>query len=310
MAKEQSQSLVDILATAAAGGGKQLLSPQEMIQNLQGQGYQIIKKDPLRQTLPYKIDATWAERAKGIKTLRFGVVSDTHLGSQKQQLTFLNQFYDKCEGLGIKDIFHGGDLFDGDGSVYRGQQYDLFKFGADAQLDYGIVNYPHRKGITTHVVAGNHDWSFWKRGGFDILSRLSGARPDIKYLGSTAAVVIYGGLKIQVTHGSGGGTYARSYRLQRLIENFTPENKPEIFLLGNFHNWAQVPMVRNVNGWQLGCFQAQTDFEKSKGLFPEIGGLIIEIDVNDLTKRGERPIGQIAFRQEIVPFYVPKSHDW
>lgn len=282
---------------------------QEMVEALQQAGYRIIKEDPvLARQQAVKFRSLGTQRWEGGKTLRFGAVSDTHIGSRHQQLTFLNTFYDRCVERGIDSVFHAGDLFDGNGRVYRGQEYDLFLFGYDKQLDYGVEHYPKRDGVTTYVIAGNHDWSFYKSQGADILAALAERRPDIKYLGPMGAKVEPDGLKVQITHGRGGSTYARSYRIQRLIENFTPEQKPEVFLLGNFHNWAPVPMVRNVIGWQMGCFQSQTDHEKALGLFPEIGGLILEIDYG--SKGADRPKGIVAFRDEIIPFYVPKESDY
>lgn len=301
--------LARLLSGAAAASGRPLL-PEEMIQHLQERGYRIVREDPIQaRKQPFVLKATkMASRWKGGKTLRFGVVSDTHLGSQKQQLTFLHNFYDRAAERGIATILHVGDLVDGDGRVYPGQEYDLFLHGYDRQLSYAAEHYPRREGIETYLIAGNHDWSFHQRKGADILAALAERRKDIKYLGPLAAQLDIDGIRIQLTHGKGGLTYARSYRAQRMIEAFTPENKPHLFFLGDRHSWNHLPNYRNVVGWQVGCWQSQTEHEKRLGIFPEIGGLFVEVDYG--TEGADRPGGIVAVRDEVATYFVPLERDY
>lgn len=285
---------------------------QELIHTLQGKGYRIVREDPIREAgqRAVKIQTISRQRWKDGKTLKFAVVSDSHFGSQCQQPTYLQAFYDRVVAEGIDTVFHGGDLFDGDGRVYHGQEFDLFLFGYDRQLAYGVENYPKRPGVTTYVIAGNHDWSFYQRGGADIVKALCEERKDLRYLGPMSGFVELGDtkIKVQLTHGKGGSAYAKSYRVQRQIENFAPEHKPELFFLGNFHSWCCVPMTRNVYGWQIGCFQSQTEFEKRLGLYPEVGGLIVEVSYG--TQGADRTNGIVEVRGTVVPFFVPKAKDF
>ena len=93
--------------------------------------------------------------------VRFGVLGDTHLCSKEEKLDELVSFYDICRKMGVKTVFHAGDIVDGWG-VYRGQQAEVHTFGAKGQADYVIKNYPQVAGITTHFITGNHDASWWK----------------------------------------------------------------------------------------------------------------------------------------------------
>lgn len=304
------------------------ISPEEMVERLQDQGWRIEKEDPAaprKHSLVVQPYARW----EGGYTLKFAVVSDTQLGSRKQQLTFLNQCYDRFVDRGITEVFHAGDLVDGDGRVYPGQQYDLFVHGYKRQLEYVAAHYPKRKEIMTHVISGNHDWSFWQRGGADIIAALAEKRDDILYLGSKSALVTMtpkgakegkeqGGVSIQLMHPKSGLTYARSYRLQKIIEQMAPATKPDMMFAGDKHSWAHVPMYRNVDGWSVGCFQAQTDYEKALGLYPEIGALIVEVDygTKGADRREQRKPGHegrvsmVAVRWEILPMYVPLEDDY
>jgi predicted phosphodiesterase len=309
MAKKSGgdQELLKLLM--GAGAEKQLLSPAEMVRHLQEQGYRIVKDDPERErrhTLQVKefSKARWA----GGHVVKFGAISCTHLGSRNQQLTFLESFYDRMVDEGISTVLHSGDVSDGDGRVYRGHEFDLFAHGFDRQADYVIEKYPRREGVKTYAISGNHDWSFYQRGGSDILLKVAGKRSDFEYLGPMAAQITLGGVKVQLTHGTGGGAYARSYKQQKRIEQFAPEQKPEVYLLGHYHSWSHLPMYRNVVGWQMGCFQSQTEFLKRLGLYPELGGLILTIYCG--TDGADRPNGFVRVVDEIVPFYVPKENDF
>jgi hypothetical protein len=90
--------------------------------------------------------------------------------------------------------------------------------------------------------------------------------------------------------------------MQKIIEQFAPEKKPHVLLLGHYHVPCHLPGYRNVEGLQLPCFQSQTPYMKGKGLYPFVGGEIIEFTRNKK--------GLTSFKYEIVPFYVPNRGDF
>jgi len=305
--KNEELDLVRLLM--GAGGEKQLLSPREMIHNLQEQGYKIVKRDIHEERRKkWQITGLAEKRYNGTKRLRFGVFGDPHLCNKHQQLTYLRLFYDRLASEGIKTVLCTGDVFDGNGSVYKGQEFDLFLRGYDAELDYVTENFPARNGITTYMIAGNHEWSFYKSDGADICAALEERRKDIVYLGPLSAKVTLDGLTVQLIHPKGGLTYARSYRMQKIIEQITPGEKPQILFWGGRHSWDHLPMYRNVYAWMLGCFQSQTDHEKALGLYPELGGLIVDVEYG--SPGADRPNGIVLVKPELVPFYTPKARDY
>lgn len=277
------------------------VSEATMLEHLLLRGYQLVK-EAVVENLEYHVDTS---RFKGDK-VRFGIVSDTHLCSKYQQLTFLNQAYDYFAENGITDVIHAGDMLAGNGKVYRGQVYELFRQGADEAMEYAIAHYPKRDGITTHVIAGNHDLSFLASDGLDIIKAICGRRDDLNYLGHYSATVTFGKLKVGVHHGEGGVSYARSYKLQKLIEQLAPENKPHIFVLGHYHISCELPMYRNVYGIMLPCFEAQTPYLVRKGLYPELGFYVMEATMNPV----DREDGTTGFNAEFHPFFVPKKNDY
>jgi len=232
---------------------------------------------------------------------KIGIVSDTHLGSKYQQLTYLHTAYKLMADMGITEVLHGGDLVDGQ-RIYRGQEYEIFCHGADAQADYAIEQYPRVDGITTHLIGGNHDDSHWKLAGVDVCARVAAKRDDIIYHGMHGAYIEIDGILFYLHHGASGSSYARSYRLQKMIEQIAPDQKPNVLLEGHYHTQAILPMYRNVYAIQLPCFQAQTPFEKRRGLYPEVGFVILEFMVNGG--------GLARVKVETIPFFVHKENDY
>jgi len=272
-----------------------------LIGALQQRGFAVVKQSPVKVDQRIRV-AT--DRFEGDEYI-FGLVSDSHFGSQYQQLTHLRSAYALFEQEGIRDIYHAGDSSDGQ-NVYRGHRYEIFIHGADAQRDYIIEHYPTYDGCTTHMIGGSHDQDHWKRAGSEILKDVARERPDIKYYGFFGAFIDIGPISAYLMHGSGGVAYARSYRMQKIIEQFAPEDKPDLLFLGHYHVPCHLPMYRNVEGFMLPSFQSQTPYLRAKGLFPAIGAMIIKMRINDF----DRKDGIVMVEPKYVPFYIPKEKDW
>jgi predicted phosphodiesterase len=270
---------------------------RELIDELKERGYFVSKVPKTVSGKTFEADFT---KMAGRK-YRFGVLSCSHLGSKYQQLSHLYTFYKLCKRRRIAEVLHCGDLVDGE-KMYRGQEYELFLHGADAQTQYAVDNYPKFKGIKTRVIMGNHDESFWKHSGFNVVEAVCRERDDMEYLGDYLAYMKVDGLDVAIMHGSGGVAYARSYKLQKIIEQMSPEKKPHMLFVGHWHIVNHLPAYRNVEGFSMGAFQAQTPYLVRKGLTPNIGGILVEIRVDDS--------GILSVKTEWVPFYVPKKNDF
>lgn len=218
---------------------------------------------------------------KGNK-IKFGFLTDTHLGSLKANEKLLNSAYDIFEQEGIDRVFHGGDLTDGE-HVYRGQEFELKILGFEAQVEYVVNAYPERKGIETHFIAGNHDESFWRRAGADIGLHIAKKRSDMIYLGMCEADINIQmrdvGIKLRLWHPTLGTAYAISYQSQRYIESLSGGKKPNILGIGHFHK-AEYLFYRNIHAIQGGCVEFQTRFMASRKISAMMGFWIIEASIN------------------------------
>ena len=231
---------------------------------------------------------------------KVGIVSDTHFGSDQQQPRMLDQMYDAFEREGVRQVYHAGDLLTGI-DVYRGQAQEIFLHTMDEQVDYAIERYPRRDGIKTSIIAGNHDLSCTLRGGLDPLRAVAAARDDITYLGPLSAWVYFGPLSLYLLHPKGGLAYAVSYKLQKLIESFEGGRKPNVVVCGHWHKQAFV-IERHVFGILPGCFEAQTTFERGLMLQPQLGGVVLDIEVRE---------EEIAYTvsPKWMHFFVPRDKD-
>lgn len=272
----------------------------EALKKLQREGY-TVTKEQRRTDIERNVDLS-PFRGDWYKV---GLVSDMHLGSKYQQITHLHATYDHFQEEDVDVVLNAGDITDGQ-KVYRGQEMELFKHGADAQMEYAIEMYPQRDGITTYFVDGNHDNKHYKTAGIEVGKWISKERDDMKHLGVHGANVNVHGLEFYLMHGSGGVAYARSYKMQKIIEQIAPGDKPHFLILGHYHVQNILTRYRNVVGIQMPCFQAQTPYLKKKGKNPEVGAYILHFKIDE----DAEPRGVGALKFEPIQFYRTLEEDY
>lgn len=238
----------------------------------------------------------------GTETIRFAIMGDTQFGSKYAQISYLHNFYDLCEKLGITDIYHTGDITDGL-KMRKGHEFELYEHSADGQLEDVIMNYPKRDGITTHFITGNHDASLYKLAGYDIGRSIARDRSDMNYLGRDCAVVhLTPNCTLELRHPWDGTAYAVSYKIQKMAEAMEADSKPNILAVGHYHK-AEYLFYRNIHILQTGCFQSQTPFTRGKGISVFMGGWIVtaRVDENGYIQ---------GFAPEFIPYYYSIKDDY
>lgn len=217
----------------------------------------------------------------------FGVASDLHAGSIGQQVTALRQFVGQVYAAGVRHIFVPGDVTAGFG-VYRGQIMDLYAHGSDAQLRAANATIPSAPGLHWHMIGGNHDYSYVRTVGYNVVEALCESRSDLHYYGfDMADVPVSAGCVLRMWHPSGGVPYALSYRLQKGVEQMAYQELREatdkarvpslrLLLAGHLHIHLYAG-VGSVHGFQSGAFEGQTNYLKRKGLYPSVGGWLVSV---------------------------------
>lgn len=209
--------------------------------------------------------ATHIQEWSGNRVLSFGLISDTHINSKYTQLTHLQKFYEICSQRRVKDIYHVGDIDEGE-QMRTGHQYECYTQGADDHISEIVANYPCFNGIATHFITGNHDSSIYKRCGVDIGEIIAMKRKDMKYLGRDCArIEITPNCILELRHPWDGTAYALSYKPQKMIDGMEADSKPNILAIGHYHKLEYL-FYRNVHCFQAGCFQTQTPFTRGKGI--------------------------------------------
>jgi len=286
-------------AKQQAGGGKAVAGLDEKnkelglrIQQLEDHNYQLttalakMKKRTERNIHDYQSEP-----------IRFGLVSDTHLGSLFANTDLLDFAYDYFAEEGITQVYHSGDILAGE-HMYRGQEYELAYIGADTQILNCIEHYPRREGIITHFITGNHDHSYWKRAGISVGEKIEAQRSDMIYLGMDEADVILesGGnsIVLRLFHPAKGTAYAISYQIQKFIESLSGGHKPNIACIGHYHK-TEYLFYRNIHAFQSGCVEHQTPFMRGRNIAAMMGFWIIEVVINST--------GIISCKGEFFPCY-------
>lgn len=248
---------------------------------------------------PDIFDADWDE---GCTTITFGLMGDTQIGSKYTQMTHLNDFYDICAKRGINTVYHTGDITDGL-KMRLGHEYELYEVTADDMCQDVINNYPKRPGIKTYFITGNHDASIFKHVGYDIGNAIANNRDDMVYLGRDCARVnLTPNCTMELRHPWDGTAYALSYKMQKMIEGFESDSKPNILAVGHYHKCEYI-FYRNVHAIQTGCFQSQTPFTRGKGISVHMGGWIVTVRVDkDGTIKSISP--------EFIPYYAAVKDDY
>lgn len=228
----------------------------------------------------------------GTDHYRFAVVSDTHQGSRYEQLSALRAFYSQAISEGCAFALHAGDVTQGSDRMHRGMELEVHAHGADAQVAYVADTFP--RGLHTYVIGGNHDDSFNKDGGVNVVRKIASLHPDLEYIGQDAAYLDIGPTRHYMLHPMGGGAYAKSYKGQKIAESL--EGDVDCVWVGHYHNYAAFK-VKRAHVVQLPCFQGQYAWLARKALHPDIGGLIVDLWLAD--------DGSIArFRHEVISFPV------
>lgn len=212
--------------------------------------------------------------------LKFWLLADTHLGNKQSAKKELSDFYKKAWDEWVEAFIHCGDLVDGTGNVFKGQVYELENVWYDEQLKTAVNDYPYYWDIKTYVVWWNHDESFLKENGANIIKNIANLRDDIIDMWFYDARIKLNGVDINAHHWWGNMSYAKSYKPQKLIENIDTRNQPDIFASGHWHD-ALYMAYRNIHSFLPWAFLKQNLLAKRFNLGTTIWGWIVEVDIKE-----------------------------
>ena len=282
-----------------------------IVQELKDEGMNLVCEDDADE-VRYEVDRE-AETGKRLevdskdftvgKSVKFGVLGDTHLCSKQSRLDALRCIYSIYKKEGISQVLHTGNIVDGE---CRFNRHDLVvRAGVDSQIEYLANEYPHIPGIKTRFVVGDDHEGWWaQREGIDVGSYMEAqlrekGRDDLENAGYMECDVLLkaaqGNAVLRFLHSGGGSAYAVSYTTQKIAESLQGGEKPHAMFVGHHHKFEQ-GYWREIHTVQTGCFQDQTVFMRKRKIMAMVGGTIVEFH--------QSPTGEInRFRVEWIPFY-------
>jgi predicted phosphodiesterase len=215
-------------------------------------------------------------KLRGSNSFKFAVFSDLHLGSIFTSDSFVREAIKYINDQEIDFLAITGDVTEGM-SNRDGHVYELSHIGYAAQKEYAISLLSQIK-HKIFAISGNHDLWYYKQMGARVVKDICDAIPNATFLGEDFATLrIPNGPDIGLWHGGsdGGGSYARSYRMQKIIESIDVECRPQILLTGHDHKYVSL-FTGGVYGLGCGSMQSQSNWMKGKRLEANTGFIMAE----------------------------------
>ena len=235
------------------------------------------------------------------KHIKYGVISDTHMGSKDYRPDILEHAIKRFDKEGVDFVLHTGDILEGM-SGREGHIYELTHLGATAQMKYAVEQLSQiNQQIYAITATNSHDGWFSNKGntGFEVGPELDTKIKNFNFIGyDEVDVETDGGAKIRLLHPGGGTAYAISYKMQKYINSLSGGDKPQIIHEGHYHKLNYL-FYRNIHAFDAGALQAQTNFMKKKGTPSMLAYTIVDLY---LDKDGSVN----SIKPEFVTFYDNK----
>lgn len=211
-------------------------------------------------------------------SLTIGLLGDTHIGSKYTNDNLLLGAFEVFSKNNVDFICHTGDVFEGV-SGRAGHYDECTHFGFEAQLDHGIELFSQWKDTPIYMIDGNHDRWFKMQNSANIVKHLAKAINSINYIGTDEGDIKIKNVTIKLWHGLDTGSYAVSYRIQKLVESLTGGEKPNALFTGHTHK-ATYLYDRHIHCVSSGSIQCQSKWMRGKRIASHTGFWVIKLAIN------------------------------
>jgi len=205
--------------------------------------------------------------------------SDEHMGSKTFTELAYKKLLDDIEEFSVRDVLIAGDLFQGRG-VHRMELQDVKLMAISDQINFvsrKLNMMP--KGTILHTVIGNHGEKI--KGsievGLDVYDAMTprlASKITHRYYGHVALLTLNRDYDLLMLHGSGGMSYAISYKVQKIDRQLV--ERPNILYTGHLHQLYSIPRPASRMYVMGGTMQRENAYLISKGITSQVGYLILE----------------------------------
>jgi hypothetical protein len=201
--------------------------------------------------------------------------ADWHLGSFGFSQIALENMIKNVKEHGVKHIVVAGDFYQGRG-VHRLELEDCKSLSVDEQEAWGLEavdQFPSN--VQFHTICGNHEEKIKAsiHVGHDMLLATAKQRANFAYYGHIAKFNLNKKFTMMVIHTSGGLTYAKTYRPERVFDQLL--ERPNFLVTGHMHQLFAVGRPPNVIVSQAGTLQRENSYLLNKGVTAQVGYMIL-----------------------------------
>lgn len=144
------------------------------------------------------------------------IIADTHLGSQLENIDYIQMAYNYARENNIHTVIHLGDVFQ---STMKNVNPKFIR--PQSQVEKALSIFPYYENITTYFLFGNHDFHLFKKD--ETFLQECKTIPNLRIIGFKKAFVSWKNTIISLHHP------IRAYNLQ------IPNRKEEVMLFGHRH---------------------------------------------------------------------------
>lgn len=215
------------------------------------------------------------------KRIRIGAITDTHIGHKRFSASRLEQVFEEFKKERVDFITHSGDVTQGMNTRQPGMIYELDQLGYDRQKDEAVRLFSQWTDTDIYAIDGNHDRWFLKSNGAVIVKDISSRIKNFHWIGHDEGdISLKGKATLRLFHGEDGASYALSYRIQKILESFSPGEKPDAIFLGHDHKHVKL-FERGVHAVGMGTLQQQTQWMRGKRIAAHVGFCIVDFWINN-----------------------------
>lgn len=210
------------------------------------------------------------------KEFKFITISDTLIGSKYQQLSILEDIYQKGHEMGFDNVILCGNLTAG---LLKSNSDSNFLNDTMLQVNYIIDKFPKIEGMKTYFILGPNDANHLTKNKINIGKRISDVRDDMIYLGYNSCMISIDKTEMLVLCSKLSKTYTVSYRTQQQTDSFRSEDKPDILLHGGLLQMEKYP-YRDVKVMSIPSVCATTKEMTEKRYQNTVGAFYMTVRTN------------------------------